>query len=640
MIVHDTQCGQGSRNKQCDQVHGSAAANCGASNCEATNCEATTNRLCGSRNSHESRGGTGERHTASLDNPAAGSGAGRFARAKSAGRSTGLGSYLASRIQALATLRNLLGTQSPPNRQTEPGSQPPAAGDEREHLSSGGQATGTVAAGTPAATATNTKRPVPPAGRDWRRRPGSKASSSSPRKRPTSGTGRFDRLEQRRMCAWVGEEVIDAEGIQANPGTSGVGGPSGSPPVAYEGPVQAGGSWSQNPPWPLRVGETGFPNGATVVAQLGTPPFSQWKPGAQSSGASIGGLPNPGSLLQGTPKPGQPAGQGGVVSQHFSGQEIANMADQLLNQAQPQPSVGPMPPSPTVGYKPGGPGAVQAAGQGAMPPGGAPSTVAATATTTATGTTKPSPFLVNGVCTALPAFAAPDTYHTTKQLKATPTQIPDFLQFNDGDNQGVIIGKEVDQLSRVTKKRAFDEHNDTPTPTKDDGWLFNESHLVWVEITAARAYTEYTRIPGMTHSNNSTEPSKMSLNVSRTGTSSWTHGATSGFSLGKELSAKFSEVGATVSQGLNLDVSVSKSVTESITFTVDNSFTIAPCDVLTLYESYQIVEVQVDYIYLEDAVFGDIKGFDVKRGTETLTSRIYAGVHGLTASEWNGKTPS
>jgi hypothetical protein len=56
---------------------------------------------------------------------------------------------------------------------------------------------------------------------------------------------------------------------------------------------------------------------------------------------------------------------------------------------------------------------------------------------------------------------------------------------------------------------------------------------------------------------------------------------------------------------------------------------------LTLYDGYQVVEFFFDYVYMEDTTFGGVEGFEVKRGTANMTSRIYTGVHGLEASRWN-----
>jgi hypothetical protein len=58
------------------------------------------------------------------------------------------------------------------------------------------------------------------------------------------------------------------------------------------------------------------------------------------------------------------------------------------------------------------------------------------------------------------------------------------------------------------------------------------------------------------------------------------------------------------------------------------------CDVLSIYDSYLSVEVQLDYILMEDTYSGSNHGFTMHRGSLTATSTVYAGVHGLTASNW------
>jgi hypothetical protein len=90
-----------------------------------------------------------------------------------------------------------------------------------------------------------------------------------------------------------------------------------------------------------------------------------------------------------------------------------------------------------------------------------------------------------------------------------------------------------------------------------------------------------------------------------------------------------------VNQTLNTNVSVSKSESSSTTYTKNIEYTVSPCDVVTLYHSYRVVELQIDYIYLEDTAFGDFHGYEIKRGTGFVISTVYAGVHGLQATEWN-----
>jgi uncharacterized protein (UPF0548 family) len=127
----------------------------------------------------------------------------------------------------------------------------------------------------------------------------------------------------------------------------------------------------------------------------------------------------------------------------------------------------------------------------------------------------------------------------------------------------------------------------------------------------------------------------MTMSVGRTGTNTWTQTGGLTLSLARELSAKAYDIGASMSQSLQTQVSVSSSVQESITHGKGMKFIAAPCDVVTLYDGYHVVEFFFDYVYLEDTNFGGVEGFEVKRGTANLTSRVYTGIHGIEASKWN-----
>jgi hypothetical protein len=131
-----------------------------------------------------------------------------------------------------------------------------------------------------------------------------------------------------------------------------------------------------------------------------------------------------------------------------------------------------------------------------------------------------------------------------------------------------------------------------------------------------------------------THPSGMTVDINRTNSSTWSTGSNIGFSLGEELSAKFDEIGAAVSKAVQTEVSVSHAVETAVSVGKTFNFTVSPCDVISVYDAYLVVELKIDYIYLEDTLGGPLGGFTAKRGSETVTSTIYAGIHGLAASRW------
>ncbi len=523
---------------------------------------------------------------------------------KPARRSTGLGSYLASRLKAMACFSSL--------SRPEPHPVETAAGDSAGAL-----------AADQAGTEGKTRRPVPPAGRDWRRRPVGKAvkpSTSRTNLRP----GRFDRLEDRRLCAWVDEGLPHEDGVNGNGGLEFMAGPPGTGAAALEGPVVAGGPWSKAPPWPLREGETGFPSGndnfGPVSKPIATPP---------NGDASSGGTTTV-----------QSSGLGGPPALLFTDEQIAAFLEEFDYPQQP-PSPGPLPPSPTISPKPAVTVATSTAGQGTIsvsdPPAGISTTaVSTTATTAITATNNDSTFVKDGVCAGLPAFAGPNTYKTyVDGLYGHITGVPKFTPYDDGNNQGVVIGSDMDGLTRFILERPFDEANDLPVIVKPDSWFFDDSYLAWAEIVSARTYTQYVQIAGATLSNATKSPAALKMGVSTTATNTWTQDGSIGFSIGREMGASAELIEGSVNQTLNTNVSVSKSESSSTTYTKNIEYTVSPCDVVTLYHSYRVVELQIDYIYLEDTAFGDFHGYEIKRGTGFVISTVYAGVHGLQATEWN-----
>ncbi|MFM7071057.1 MAG: hypothetical protein ACKO38_04590, partial [Planctomycetota bacterium] len=218
MNVHVTRGGDGSRNRLPESVSSGGLMNgphgglpCSSASCASLRRERSRDS-CGVRESRPS---------------------------KSSGRhSTGLGAYLADRLQAVAVLRGIL--------------RPAMA--QGSAISQGG----TAENGEPLASALaganslpTDRQSVPPAGRDWRRRPAGKPRPS-PKRRSQFRPGRLDRLEERRVCAWVGEEAVAIDegggGGGSFPETPYADGMLGPPPAAIEGTVEAGGPWSKAPP--------------------------------------------------------------------------------------------------------------------------------------------------------------------------------------------------------------------------------------------------------------------------------------------------------------------------------------------------------------------------------------------------------
>jgi hypothetical protein len=431
----------------------------------------------------------------------------------------------------------------------------------------------------------------------------------------------LDRLEERRVCAWVGEEAVAMDegggGGGGFPGSAYADGMFGQPPAAIEGAAQAGGPWSKAPQWPIREGETGFPFADDVLAPIGQQ--QTLPPLGEAAGGSNSGQPNG----------GQPVIAGGKIVPVFTEEELAQLAE-YLGMDQPPSSPGPLPPSPTVTPKPTSFGGSPTTTQGSTTTGGSPATVAAT-----TGAVNDSPFIQNGVCTGLPAFAGPDVYTTN----ASSTTIysngyPAFRQLNDQNNEGLIVGLNMDQQSRQINQRPFNEANDRPTAAIPDSIFFDDSHYAWVEIVSYRTYNKYYRVPGATLSNATPNPATLRMSISRTTSNTWTQGGSLGGSLGRELTANAEAIEGRLSNSLQASVSVSRSENESTTYARELGYTVSPCDVLSLYEGYMFVELQVDYILMDDTIFGDVDGFEVKRGTAYVTSQYYTGIHGLAASTW------
>lgn len=244
-------------------------------------------------------------------------------------------------------------------------------------------------------------------------------------------------------------------------------------------------------------------------------------------------------------------------------------------------------------------------------------------------------------CGVLPATAGPATF--SKYQDATGRWIvgtPAFTPLDDAQNEGLLVGQERNNLSLLVNGRPFDESNDVMAPVHADNWFLDDTYYAWLEVVAVRTYTRYDLIAGATLSNATTEPLSQTLTLSQTKTSGWTVGAGLTSTTAHEVVGNTGAISAKASNALQKQINVATSVQTSQSVTKATSITAPPCSVVSLYQMYDVVEVQIDYVQWVDSALGWAGGFTPVRGTFLATSLVDLGHHTEQAGPQSGIAPA
>ncbi len=247
-----------------------------------------------------------------------------------------------------------------------------------------------------------------------------------------------------------------------------------------------------------------------------------------------------------------------------------------------------------------GTGATSASGtatSSASGSGSATTTVSATATASGSGTAQ-----TVSSCEGVPTVAGPSVIRFGSTTTGTPQPdgwVAPWITLDDVANEGVVLGNP-----------AWDEADDFMTPI---GIPFNDqSFLAWAEVSQHRSYVEW--VLGTSRGNGELVPRDLAFK--------WTHSEshasinTTSASVSAGIKGQLGSIGAEVSATLQTNVSASSSVEEQ------EKFPVAACSVKSLYDQYEITEVQVEYVFYHD---NGIFGFSKEHATITIVSSKYLG---------------
>lgn len=228
-----------------------------------------------------------------------------------------------------------------------------------------------------------------------------------------------------------------------------------------------------------------------------------------------------------------------------------------------------------------------------------------------------------GQCTLLPPTAGPPVFTQYMGLNNQMTPgMPAYVWLNDQINEGLLIGQELEGLSMSINGEHYDESSGLVLPLYRDVPFFDNTYYAWFEIVGVRTYKQYELVAGASVANPTTVPVTTVVNATISERTGWSVGGTIGGSGSREVVGNAVVAQGKLGRALNGSVNLAADAEQTTTKGVSTTLTVPPCSVVSLYQVYDVVELQVDYIRYRDDGFGIVNGYTIERGRLTATSRV------------------
>lgn len=233
----------------------------------------------------------------------------------------------------------------------------------------------------------------------------------------------------------------------------------------------------------------------------------------------------------------------------------------------------------------------------------------------------------NGLCGVIPAVPGPASY-TKYELPDKTWAIgkPEFVELNDADNEGLVIGIEMDKAHRLATGQPFDEGASYLLPAHADNPLADDTYYSWFEVVGVRAYFEYQLVSNTTLANDTPAPISDVRTVTTSKTSGWsiTNGITAVTT--HELALNADAIAGKAINSLTQSLQFSNHAESTKTVTQAVTVMTPPCAVAAVYQVYAVVEVEVDFVKWVDTQVGLINGFTLERGRLKTQSKVDQGM--------------
>jgi hypothetical protein len=207
---------------------------------------------------------------------------------------------------------------------------------------------------------------------------------------------------------------------------------------------------------------------------------------------------------------------------------------------------------------------------------------------------------------------------------------PAWTTLDDLANEGLIIDDFNSPYVAIGNVGAYTDDNSKVAPNFVDAPFVDDSHFAWLEIVGYRTYYVGTLVTQFANSTpiaqNTTWEQTVSYTVGSTVTNTIT--AQVGAELGAELEGVGSKLQGMTAAGLSISTQQQSTIQEHFTENIE----VPACSVVGLYAMTKVVEVQVDYAYMDDTVLGPMYGYTREMGRGVIRSTTNQGYRAMQRS--------
>jgi len=200
---------------------------------------------------------------------------------------------------------------------------------------------------------------------------------------------------------------------------------------------------------------------------------------------------------------------------------------------------------------------------------------------------------------------------------------PAWTPLDDLAHQGIVIDDFDSPYIAPGNWQAYNDDENKVAPKFIDVSFVDDSHFAWLEIVGYRSYFVGTSVENVANLTPVANGFHWQETVSVTNGTTITNTVTA--QVGFEMGAELEGIGTKL-QGLtsgSISISNQALTTTTIQMTIDE--TIPACSVVGLYAMTRVVELQVDYAFMDDTVLGPMYGYMREMGRGIVRTVTAAG---------------
>ncbi len=194
---------------------------------------------------------------------------------------------------------------------------------------------------------------------------------------------------------------------------------------------------------------------------------------------------------------------------------------------------------------------------------------------------------------------------------------------DDLAHQGLVVDDFDSPYISPSSWQNYNDDNNMIAPRFVDTGFVDDSHFAWIEIVGYRSYYVGTLIENFANVTTVTDSFDYEKSITVTIGSTITNTVT--VQVGVEMGAELDGIGAKLQSLTGGSLAISNQLQTTTSEVLKTHVTVPDCSTVGLYKMIRVVELQVDYAFMEDTVLGVMYGYERETGRSIIRSLTDAG---------------